>query len=122
ALYAAQHRAAEAEQRFARALALLERSRESLGVLAEAKSGYLQEQIPVYQRYIRFLLDTGQNARAFEWTQKAKARVLVDLIESGKVDVSKAMTEADRKQERSEERRVGKEGRGGRWGEGGKKI
>lgn len=94
-----QHDLAAAEQTYARALALRENVRASLGSLNEAKITYQGEHVDLYQRYIALLLDQKQEAKAFAWTQKAKARVLIDLMQAGKVNVTRAMTEADRKQE-----------------------
>ncbi|HZP81829.1 MAG TPA: tetratricopeptide repeat protein, partial [Chthonomonadaceae bacterium] len=105
ALEEQQRRPAAAEPNYTRALALLEGSRESLGRLAEAKVSYLEQQLPVYRRYLRFLLQNGQNARAFAWAQKAKARALIDLMEAGHVQAAQAMTPADRQQEERLKRR-----------------
>src|SRR5262249_55772280 len=79
ALEEKQNHFASAEQHYLQALNLLENVRDSLAGLTEIKVGYLETQIPVYQRYIHFLLQAQQNAKAFEWTQKAKARALLDL-------------------------------------------
>jgi CHAT domain-containing protein/tetratricopeptide (TPR) repeat protein len=99
ALEETQHQFPAAEQHYSQALTLLENRRASLGDLPEAKVSYLELQLPVYQRYIRFLLRTGQKAKAFEWIQKAKAHTLIDLMESGHVQASQAMTTEDKQKE-----------------------
>jgi CHAT domain-containing protein/tetratricopeptide (TPR) repeat protein len=89
----------QAEQRYIHALALLENSRASLGGLAEAKAGFLEQQMPVYQGYVRFLLQAGKEATSFEATQKAKARALIDLMGAANANVTQAMTAEDKQTE-----------------------
>jgi CHAT domain-containing protein/tetratricopeptide (TPR) repeat protein len=96
-----QNQFAAADRHYTQALSLLENARLSLGGLTEAKVGYLEKEIAAYQGYIRLLLKTGQNAKAFTWTQKAKARALLDLMESGHVNITQAMSRKDREQETS---------------------
>ncbi len=89
----------EASATYAKALTLAESSRESLGGLNEHKLGYQHLFTPIYQRYISLQLRAKRTETAFEWTQKAKARVLLDLMASGRVKVAQAMTTEDKVQE-----------------------
>jgi CHAT domain-containing protein/Tfp pilus assembly protein PilF len=99
-LEAEQKRPAEAERCFQEALSLLEGIRESLGGLSEVKAGFLQKYLGLYQTYINFLVKESRPATAFTWLQKSKARVLLDLMYDGKVDVSRALTPVEREEER----------------------
>jgi CHAT domain-containing protein len=58
-----------------------------------------------YQRYIDILLRTRQEEQAFQWTQRAKARVLVDLMEAGKVETRPILTAEEKQQEVALKRR-----------------
>jgi tetratricopeptide (TPR) repeat protein len=105
AIEESQGRLTLAGQYYQRALSLLENTRASLGGLTDSKTSFLEEQFPLYQRYIRLLLQTGQKGQAFAWTQKAKARVLIDLMETGRVLPGAVMTERDRQEEACLKRR-----------------
>ena len=85
---------------YARALNLKETARASLGILSEAKIGWQAAQIPYYRDYISLLVRLRRQTEAFEWTQKAKARVLIDFMESGGVDMAHLMSEAHRRAEK----------------------
>ena len=82
---AAGHLAA-AESAYAQALQIRERFRAGMGSLTEAKMRQGETQAGTYRRYVGLLLETGQNERAFEWAQKAKSRVLLDLMQSAGVN------------------------------------
>ena len=94
-----QNRSAEASETYAKALTLIETSRESLGDMSEHKLGFQNVSIPIYQRYVSLQLRANRIDRAFEWTQKSKARVLLDMMASGRVTVAQAMTDAEKQQE-----------------------
>src|SRR5687768_13261222 len=94
-----QNRSTDASEMYAKALALIESSRESLGELSEHKLGFQNAVTPLYQRYISLQLRRNRIETAFEWTQKSKARVLIDLMASGRVKLSQAMTPEDKKEE-----------------------
>ena len=74
---------AEAEAAFAQALEIQERFRAGMGDLTETKLRHGETQAGAYRRYISLLLETGQKEKAFAWAQKAKSRVLLDLMQSG---------------------------------------
>ena len=74
---------AEAEAAYAQALEIQERFRAGMGALIETKMRHGETQASAYRRYIGLLLETGQKEKAFEWAQKAKSRVLLDLMQSG---------------------------------------
>lgn len=90
----------DAERHLKGALAVLESVREGLGGLSEAKVSFLTSKLSVYHKYIHLLLKQGKPAEAFAIVQKTKARALLDLMASGRVDVRQRMTEAEEQQER----------------------
>lgn len=88
-----------AARHYRHALELHEGLRTSLGNLDEAKVGYLETQIDIYRRYIRFLLRNRQEADAFAAAQKAKARALIDRMAAGQGVPVPPRTVSDRAQE-----------------------
>ncbi|MCA1605487.1 MAG: tetratricopeptide repeat protein, partial [Acidobacteria bacterium] len=59
-----------------------------------------------YQSLARSLLELNQGSEAFAVSEQAKARTLVDLIQNGKVDILKAMTDVERRQEQELDSRI----------------
>jgi CHAT domain-containing protein len=55
---------------------------------------------PVYQTMVSHLLAEGRAEEALVWAEKAKARVLNELLLKGGLDERSAMTEEERRQER----------------------
>jgi CHAT domain-containing protein/Tfp pilus assembly protein PilF len=80
------------------AIALTEQLRANLGGFAEAKSRYLQSNLARYYGALRVHLQLHHEARAFAVAQQTKARVLLDLMASGRVDLSRDLTEEERQQ------------------------
>src|SRR4029079_477840 len=66
--------------------------RAGLGGLAEAKVSFLASNLYAYHTYIELLLRQHQPAAAFAWAEKSKARVLLDLLAAGSVDLNKGVT------------------------------
>jgi CHAT domain-containing protein len=95
-----QGRLTDASRHLHNALMIFEEMRESLSGLSEAKVSFLESHLASYHSYINLLLKQKSPTAAFAWAQKTKARALLDLMFDGKVDVSQAMTEDERKRER----------------------
>ena len=89
----------EAERSLRDAVALLESVRGELGGLSEAKVSFLTSKLGTYHRYIQLLLKRNKPAEAFAVAQKTKARALLDLMASGRVDIGQQMSAAERAEE-----------------------
>ena len=73
---------AEAQAFYAQALTIQERFRTGIGDLTQTKLRYNATLTAAYRNLIGLLVQTGQNERAFAWAQKAKSRVLIDLMQA----------------------------------------
>jgi len=91
----------QANQYLRAALTIVEDMREGLGGSSRDKASFLESNIELYQVYINLLLKQNSPVSAFTWAQKTKARALLDLMSSGKVDISHSLSEAEREQERA---------------------
>ncbi len=85
---------------YLQAVNLAERLRESLSALTEGKMAFQQNRHALYARTISLLLSLNRLEEAFTLTQKAKARVMTDLIGMGRVDLASYLTHEEREQER----------------------
>ncbi len=84
---------------FAKAVRLVEGLRSSLAGNFDSQSTFLVSKLPYYYDYMRALLDVGKSSEAFDLAQKTKARSLMDLLVSQRVDLNKSLTPEERQQE-----------------------
>ena len=89
----------QAEIHYAQAVALYEILRDNFGGLSEAKSAFLGSTIKTYYSYLNLLLERGKTTTAFEIAQKTKARSLLDLMASGRVNLTSELSPSERQQE-----------------------
>lgn len=94
-----QGRLAAANSNLLAALAILEDIRMSLGGLSEAKVSFLEANVFLYHAYVRLLLRQNNPADALTWTQKGKARSLLDLLQNGRVDLSRGLSDDEKREE-----------------------
>jgi tetratricopeptide (TPR) repeat protein len=92
-------RLADAQTHFAQSVALIERRRESLGGLSEAKQSFLASYLSFYDTYLSLLLERHQTIEAFDLAQKTKARSLLDLMASGKVELTGSLAPEEQQKE-----------------------
>ncbi len=82
------------------AVSLVEEFRTNLGGYSEAKRSYLESRLSIYQTHLQILLENGKTEAAFALVQRTKARSLLDLLASGRVDLNAVLTPTERTQER----------------------
>jgi CHAT domain-containing protein/tetratricopeptide (TPR) repeat protein len=97
----------DASRHLLAALTILENMRESLGGMSELKASFLELKLPIYHAYINLLLKQENLVSAFTWTQKVKARSLLDLMAAGRVDISQGASQVEQQRERDLKLRVG---------------
>ncbi len=85
---------------YLQAINLAENLRESLSALTEGKMAFQQNRHALYARTISLLLSLNRLEEAFTLTQKAKARVMTDLIGMGRIDLASYLTPEEREKER----------------------
>jgi CHAT domain-containing protein len=98
--YRALNRLVPARQAFEEAITAIETLR------AQVAGGELDQQrafegrLAPYQSMVELLLAQNESAAALAYAERAKARVLLDVLHSGRVIITKAMTAAEQEQER----------------------
>ncbi len=111
--YAALGQPEQARQHFAEAIQAVEQLRNLTSVSERDRQRFLEARIGPYYGMVELLIAQGQKkgtsansappavlAEALEYAQRAKGRVLLDVLQSGKADIAKAMTGAEAEQER----------------------
>lgn len=63
------------------------------------KQQFFETRVTPYYALINLMIAQNRNDRALQYAEKAKSRVLLDVLESGKVDVDKSMTSDEKDNE-----------------------
>jgi CHAT domain-containing protein/Tfp pilus assembly protein PilF len=62
---------------------------------------YFAQHLEPYSLLVNLLLSENKNREAFTYAERAKARVLFDVLKGGKVQITKSMTEQETEQEQA---------------------
>lgn len=80
-----------AQRAFDEAISSIESVRSNVAGEQEQEQ-FFESKVSPYQGMIGLLVDQHKDGEALSYAERAKARVLLDVLRSGKVDVAKAMT------------------------------
>ncbi|WP_394796023.1 CHAT domain-containing protein [Armatimonas sp.] len=89
-----------AEHSYQQAIALVESLRHGAGNGLSSQGAFFEGISYPYVGYLTLLVEEGRAGEAFALVQKTKARGLLDLMASGKIDLSRQLTQTEREQER----------------------
>ena len=96
------NRIGEARSSFTEAVAIMERLRSLAAGGVEERQRYFEGGVHAHHGLLRVLVNENQTQEAFFLAERAKARVLLDMMQQGRAAVHKTMTA----QEQEEERRL----------------
>lgn len=91
------------EQAFAalrQAIEIVERLRVHVVGGEQGRQRFLENSIAPYHEMFLLLMEQNRVPEAFAYAERAKGRVLLDILRDGKVNVTKAMSSGDRSRER----------------------
>jgi CHAT domain-containing protein len=89
----------KANQALLRAIDIIERlRRQSIGSELDRARSFENAVVP-YQLMVDFLVDQKQFTEAFSFAQRAKGRTLLELLQNGRINVTKSATPAERERE-----------------------
>jgi CHAT domain-containing protein/Tfp pilus assembly protein PilF len=83
------------------AVGSIESLREDLVGGPQDSQRFLEGKLVPYHELVALLLADGLPREAFGYAERAKARLLLDVLHSGQVNITKAMTASDQERERS---------------------
>src|SRR5262245_2313655 len=93
------NRLADARQSFSEAVSISEKLRNQAAGGVEDCQRYFEEGLDAHHGLVSVLVKEGQTEEALLSGERAKARVLLDILEHGQVNVQKAMTRDEQAQE-----------------------
>jgi CHAT domain-containing protein/Tfp pilus assembly protein PilF len=98
--YRALNQLTPARQAFEKAIATIETLRTQVAGGEQDQQRFFEKRIDPYQVMVELLVTANQFSAALAHAERAKARVLLDVLNSGRVSISKAMTSTEQERER----------------------
>jgi len=98
--YRALKEPAQARLAFEEAITLSETLRANVAGGEEEQQHFFESKVSPYHAMVDLLIAQGRPAEALTFAERAKARVLLDVLQTGHVNVTKAMTASEQEQER----------------------
>ncbi len=92
-------RSAEAEASLREAIDAIETMRRQLAGEQETMAIFMRDKVDVYHRMVELLLAGGRTEEALGFAERAKARVVLDILLGARERLTKSMTPAEQRQE-----------------------
>ncbi|HZF37432.1 MAG TPA: tetratricopeptide repeat protein, partial [Blastocatellia bacterium] len=90
----------QARVAFEEAITTIETLRANVAGGAEEQQRFFESKVSPYHAMVDLLTQDGQPAEALIYAERAKSRALLDVLQTGRVNVTKAMTGQEQEQER----------------------
>jgi CHAT domain-containing protein len=90
---------ARARKAFEEAISTIESLREQVAGGEQERGRFFENRVSPYQEMVKLLLSENNPSEALRFAERAKGRVLLDVLRSGRVDISKTMTPGERERE-----------------------
>jgi CHAT domain-containing protein/Tfp pilus assembly protein PilF len=98
--YRALNQPVPARQAFEEAIAAIETLRTQVAGGEQEQQRSFENKLDPYRAMVELLVAENQSSEALAYAERAKARALLDVLRSGRVNVTKAMTVAEQERER----------------------
>lgn len=99
--YQALNQPTQARVAFDEAIATIEILRTQVAGAEQEQEHFFEDKLSPYYAMIELLIAQSNTGEAFDYAERAKARVLLDVLRSGRANITKAMTSEEQAQERS---------------------
>ncbi|HKQ78452.1 MAG TPA: tetratricopeptide repeat protein [Blastocatellia bacterium] len=98
--YRALNQLTPARQAFEEAIGVIETLRAQVAGGAQEQQRFFEDKLASYHAMVELLVAQYQSGAALAYAERAKARALLDVLQSGRIDIVKAMTAAEQERER----------------------
>jgi len=88
-----------AQRALEEAIRTVETLRSQVGGGEEQQQSFLEDKMSPYQEMVGLLADNKRPMEALAYAERAKGRALLDVLEHGRIKITKAMTPAERERE-----------------------
>ena len=89
----------KAATEFVRAINTIETLRLNIAGNEFQQESFFETKLSPYHKMIDLLVSNGRNTEAFEYAEKVRARVLMDIFRSDRIQLSSLMSESEREQD-----------------------
>jgi CHAT domain-containing protein len=96
----AMRKPAQARRAFEESIEVIEEMRTLAGGGEQQQQAFFEDKVYPYHQMVTLLLEQNDVSAAFTYAERAKARVLLDVLQNGRINISKAMTALDQQEER----------------------
>jgi CHAT domain-containing protein len=100
AAYRALNQTDQARQAFEEAISISETLRAQVAGSEQEQQRFFEDKLLPYYAMVDLLIGQKQPAEALTFAERARARALLDVLQTGRVNVSKALTNQERDEER----------------------
>lgn len=90
----------QAHQAFAESITATETLRAQVAGGEQEQQRFFESRVTPYHAMVEFLIAQNNPAEALTYAERARARVLLEVLHSGRINIDKAMTSQEREQER----------------------
>jgi CHAT domain-containing protein/tetratricopeptide (TPR) repeat protein len=98
--YRALNQLTSAREALEEAIGAVETLRAQVAGGAQEQQRFFEEKIAPYQTMVELLVAQNQSGAALAYAERAKARVLLDVLRGGRININKAMTSTEQERER----------------------
>ena len=91
---------ARAEKELGQSITTIEAIRQSVAGAESEQENFFENKLEPYHRMLGVLVAAKRNREAFEFAERAKARVLVDVLKNGRAQLAALMTPDERNRDR----------------------
>ena len=91
----------ESEKAFTNSIAIIEKMRQRVGGSELARQRFFEDKVPPYIDMVDLSFSRGRPVDALTYAELAKARTLLDVIQTGRVHITKAMNPEELEMERA---------------------
>jgi CHAT domain-containing protein len=98
--YFALNQLSQARLSFNEAIGAIETMRDQIAGGAQEQQRFFESRVAPYQDMVGLLIAQNDLGEALTYAERAKARVLLDILSNGRANISKAMTSPEQEQER----------------------
>ena len=98
--YQGLHESARAERELAQSITTIEEIRLNVAGAETEQENFFEDKLEPYHRMLGVLVAAKRDREAFQFAERAKARVLVDVLKNGRTQLAELMTAEERDRDR----------------------
>jgi CHAT domain-containing protein len=99
--YRALNRPNESRQALEKAISVIEKIRSQIAGGERAQQLFFEGRVTPYRELVNLLISQNSYSEALTFAERAKARVILDVLQGGKIDITRALSPQEQEQEKT---------------------